>query len=57
VVTNINGQEVADTSAAMKVISEQHPDTVIVLGGVREAKPFYLKVRVQQRPQQAGLGN
>jgi len=57
VVTNINGQEVADTSAAMKVISEQQPDTVIVLGGVREAKPFYLKVRVQQRPQQAGLGN
>ena len=58
VVTNINGRDVADTSAAMKIISEQKPDTVIVLGGVRDTKPFYIKVRVQQRPQQAaGLGN
>ncbi|MGB5541302.1 MAG: trypsin-like peptidase domain-containing protein [Gammaproteobacteria bacterium] len=57
VVTNINGRDVVDSSAAMKVISEQTPDTVIVLGGIREAKPFYLKVRVQQRPRRAGLGN
>ena len=57
VVNSINGREVNDTSAAMKVISEQTPDTMIVLGGVREAKPFYLKARVQQRPRQAGLGN
>ena len=57
VVNSINGRDVIDCSAAMKVISEQTPDTVIVLGGVRESKPFYLKVRVQQRPRQAGLGN
>ncbi|HUT40764.1 MAG TPA: Do family serine endopeptidase [Gammaproteobacteria bacterium] len=57
VVNSINGRDVNDSSAAMKVISEQTPDTVIVLGGVRESKPFYLKVRVQQRPRQAGLGN
>ncbi|MGB5472736.1 MAG: Do family serine endopeptidase [Gammaproteobacteria bacterium] len=57
VVNSINGRDVNDSNAAMKVISEQTPDTVIVLGGVRESKPFYLKVRVQQRPRQAGLGN
>ncbi len=57
VVTSVNGREVNDSSAAMKVISEQKPESVIVLGGIRDAKPFYLKVRVQQRPRQAGLGN
>jgi serine protease DegS len=57
VVTSINGLAVNDTRVAMKVISEQLPDTVIVLGGIRESQPFYLKVRVQQRPRQAGLGN
>lgn len=57
VITSINGRAVADTGVAMKVISEQQPDTVIVLGGVREGKPVYLKVRVQQRPRQSGLGN
>jgi serine protease DegS len=57
VITSINGRAVPDTSLAMKVISEQKPDTVIVLGGIREGKPIYLKVRVQQRPRQSGLGN
>jgi serine protease DegS len=57
VITSINGRDVHDTGTAMKVISEQQPDTVIVLGGVREGKPVYLKVRVQQRPRQSGLGN
>jgi len=57
VVTNINGRNVANTSEAMKVISEQKPNTVILLGGIRDSKPVYVKVRVQQRPQQAGLGN
>jgi len=57
VITSINGRDVHDTGTAMKVISEQQPDTVIVLGGMREGKPVYLKVRVQQRPRQSGLGN
>lgn len=57
VITSINGRAVPDTGVAMKVISEQRPDTVIVLGGIREGKPVYLKVRVQQRPRQSGLGN
>jgi serine protease DegS len=57
VITSINGRAVPDTSLAMKVISEQKPDTVIVLGGIREGSPVYLKVRVQQRPRQSGLGN
>jgi serine protease DegS len=58
VVTSINGQVVNDTSAAMKAISGQRPDSVILLGGIRETQPFQLSVRVQQRPrQQSGMGN
>jgi len=50
IITTINDETVLDTSSAMKLISEQHPDTIIRLGGVRNGKAFIARVRVQQRP-------
>jgi hypothetical protein len=48
---------VVEASSAMKLISAQHPDTVIRLGGLRNGKAFIARVRVQQRPQLPQPGN
>ncbi len=53
VVTSINGTPTTDAHEAMRVISEQRPDTVIELGGIRKESSFTLKARVIQRPQQS----
>jgi len=50
IITSINDEAVLDTSSAMKLISEQRPDTVIRLGGVRNGEAFVARVRVKQRP-------
>ncbi len=53
VVLDINNQPVTDARQAMKVISEEHPDTLIELTGARQDKQFTVKARVSQRPAQA----
>jgi len=50
VVTSINDATVADATAAMKTISDQHPGNVIHLGGIREGKAFNLTATVSERP-------
>jgi len=57
VVTSINGRPTTDAHEAMRVISEQRPDTVIELGGIRKESSFTLKARVIQRPQQSPTRN
>ena len=57
VVTSINGTPTMDARDAMRVISEQRPDTVIELGGIRKETAFTLKARVIQRPQQSVTRN
>ena len=53
VVLDINNQPVTDARQAMKVISEEHPDTLIELTGARQGRQFTVKARVSQRPAQA----
>ncbi len=50
IVTAINGKTVSDSTAAMKTISDQHPGSVIRLGGTREGKAFSLSATVSERP-------
>jgi serine protease DegS len=57
VVTTIDGVAVADSREAMKMISDQQPNTVIELGGIRKGEPFRLRIRVIQRPRQAVTRN
>jgi serine protease DegS len=57
IITTINDETVVEASSAMKLISAQHPDTVIRLGGLRNGKAFIARVRVQQRPQLTQSGN
>ncbi|HSG10411.1 MAG TPA: trypsin-like peptidase domain-containing protein [Gammaproteobacteria bacterium] len=57
VVTSINGTPTMDARDAMRVISEQRPDSVIELGGIRKETAFTLKARVIQRPQQSVTRN
>jgi len=52
IVTMINETPVDNSAAAMKIISEQQPGTVIVLGGIRNGEPFTSRSRVIQRPSQ-----
>jgi len=56
VVTSINDVPVADATAAMKAISDQHPGNMIRLGGIREGKAFSLAARVSERPGKARNG-
>jgi serine protease DegS len=57
VVTRINNTPVTDASEAMKVISEQKPNTLIELGGIRKGESFSFKVRVIQRPAQSAVNS
>lgn len=57
VVTSINGTPTTDAHEAMRIISQQRPDTVIELGGIRKESSFTLKARVIQRPQQSPTRN
>jgi len=50
VVVTINGEEIKETSEAMKAISEQKPGTVITLTGYRKEAPFSVQVQIIQRP-------
>jgi serine protease DegS len=50
IVTSINGALVADATAAMKTISDQHPGSKIQLEGIREGKAFSLSATVSERP-------
>ena len=50
VVTSIEKVPVNDAQEAMRIISQQAPDTLIQLGGIREGKKFTTSVRVTQRP-------
>jgi len=56
VVTSINDAAVADSTAAMKTISDEHPGSVIRLGGIREGKAFNLMATVSERPGKAHNG-
>jgi serine protease DegS len=50
VITSINGTAITDARQAMNIISEQRPDTVITLGGMRQGKRLRSQARVIQRP-------
>ncbi len=50
VITSINGIPTPNSRIAMKMISEQAPNTGIELSGIREGKVFRTKVVVVQRP-------
>jgi serine protease DegS len=50
VVLTINNQPVKEAQQAMRVISEQHPDTMVRLEGSRQGKPFTVEAKVSQRP-------
>ena len=53
IVTSINDTRVIEARTAMKIISQQQPDTAITLGVIREGKQFTLNPRVSRRPQQS----
>jgi serine protease DegS len=55
VLTAIGDIEVSDSTEAMKIISELRPDTVVVLSGAREGKPFTARARIIQRPLSSAL--
>ena len=57
VVTTVNGQVLSGSQQAMKMISDQTPDTIIELGGTRNGDTFALKARVIQRPRKAVTRN
>jgi len=50
VVLTINDQPVKEAQQAMRLISEQSPDTMVRLEGSRQGKPFTVQARVSQRP-------
>jgi serine protease DegS len=50
VVTSIEKVAVNDAQQAMRIISQQTPDTLIQLGGIREGRKFTTRARVTQRP-------
>jgi serine protease DegS len=50
VITSIDDTAVSDARQAMSIISEQRPDALITLGGLRQGKPFQTQARVIQRP-------
>lgn len=51
VITSINSVPVKNSRVAMKIISEQTPNTEILLSGIRKGKVFRARVLVVQRPQ------
>jgi serine protease DegS len=50
VVLAINDQPVREAQQAMRLISEQQPDTMVSLKGSRQGEPFTVKAKVSQRP-------
>jgi serine protease DegS len=50
VVLAINDQPVKEAQQAMRLISEQSPDTMVRLKGSRQGKPFTVQAKVSQRP-------
>jgi serine protease DegS len=50
VVLAIDDQPVKESQQAMRLISEQSPDTLVRLKGSRQGKPFTLQAKVSQRP-------
>jgi serine protease DegS len=50
VVLAINNQPVNEAQQAMKLISEQQPDSMVRLDGSRQGKPFTVQARISQRP-------
>jgi len=50
VVLTINEQPVKEAQQAMRLISEQSPDTMVRLEGSRQGKPFRVQAKVSQRP-------
>ena len=50
VVLAINHQVVSDAQEAMLIISGQHPDDILELGGSRQGKMFTVHARVMERP-------
>jgi serine protease DegS len=50
VVLAINDQPVKEAQQAMRLISEQSPDTLVLLKGSRRGKPFTVQAKVSQRP-------
>jgi serine protease DegS len=50
VVLAINDQPVKEAQQAMRLISEQSPDTMVQLEGTRQGKPFTVQAKVSQRP-------
>jgi serine protease DegS len=50
VVQTIDGQPVNEAQQAMKLISEEQPDTKVLLTGSRQGKPFTVQARISQRP-------
>ena len=57
VVLSINDQPINEAQQAMRLISEQHPDTIVRLAGSRQGIPFSLQATISQRPAQAALTN
>ena len=53
IVTSINDTRVAEARTAMKIISQQQPDTSISLGVIREGRQLTLKPLINRRPQQS----
>jgi serine protease DegS len=51
VVLSINAQPVSEAQEAMKLISEQPPDSIVRLEGSRQGKPFTADAKIGQRPQ------
>jgi serine protease DegS len=50
VVLSINDQAVNEAQQAMKLISEQPPETTVRLAGSRQGKPFTTHAKIGQRP-------
>ena len=50
VVLAIDDQPVKESQQAMRLISEQSPDTLVRLKGSRQGKPFTVQAKVSQRP-------
>jgi serine protease DegS len=52
VITHINAQAVKDVRAALTLISQARPGTIVKIRGIRQGKIFTVDVTVMQRPKQ-----
>ncbi|HVC38166.1 MAG TPA: PDZ domain-containing protein, partial [Gammaproteobacteria bacterium] len=53
VIETIDGAAVRNSSDALNRIAGKPPGTLVMLGGVRQGKPFSVQVKVAERPVQS----